>query len=71
MSTLVRLPNGREIFVEVKAHGWEEEVVLLEGWQRPGLRLAKYIAASRSQTAPIPKAALGGFPRQPVRPRMP
>lgn len=49
---LVRLPNGREMFVEVKARGWEEEVVLLEGWQSPRLRLPKYIDAGGGATAP-------------------
>src|SRR5207249_3564008 len=49
---LVRLPDGRDMFVEVKARGWEEEVVLIEGWHSPRLRLPKYIHAEARATAP-------------------
>lgn len=40
------------MFVEVKARGWEEEVVLAEGWHSPRLRLPKYIDVGGGATAP-------------------
>lgn len=47
---LVQLPDGRTVFVEVKARGWEEEIVMSEGSRSLRLLLPKYIGVETRAT---------------------
>jgi hypothetical protein len=49
---LVGLPDGREMFVEVKARGWEDEIVWIESHNSPRLLQPKYIDGEFHPTAP-------------------
>ena len=49
---LVDLPDGRRMFVEVKAPGWEGEVVEAEGYRSDRLAEPKYLHADGRSTAP-------------------
>ncbi len=49
---LVGLPDGRQMFVEVKAPGWESEVVKAEGHRSARLAKPKHIHAEAGSTAP-------------------
>jgi hypothetical protein len=49
---LVELPERRQMFVEVKARGWEEEIILAEGVHSPRLRQPKYIDGEVRALAP-------------------
>jgi hypothetical protein len=63
---LVRLPDRRDMFVEVKARGWEDEIVLTEGPRSPRLLLSKYIQAEARATAPwrsIREAVKKAYPK--------
>lgn len=48
----VRLPDGRDLFVEVKAPGWESEIAKLEGQNSDRLKSSKYDNAGGGATAP-------------------
>lgn len=65
---LVRLPDGRGMFVEVKAPGWEQELVEAEGPQSPRLRRPKYLHAEARSTAPwnsVREAVKKAYPKVP------
>ena len=49
---LVGLPDGRRMFVEVKAPGWGKEIVDAEGVDSPRLTKPKHLHADARSTAP-------------------
>jgi hypothetical protein len=49
---IVSVSDGRDMFVEVKARGWEQEIVQAEGTRSPRLQQPKYIHAEFRSMAP-------------------
>jgi hypothetical protein len=65
---LVSLPDGRNMFVEVKAPGWEEEVVDAEGRNSPRLSQWKHIDGEGRRLTPWKgvRGAIGkAYPKMP------
>lgn len=49
---LVKLPDGRDLFVEVKAPGWEGEIAEIQGQASPRLQQPKYLDGDGGATVP-------------------
>jgi hypothetical protein len=65
---LVELPKRRQMFVEVKARGWEEEIILAEGEHSPRLRQPKYVDGEVRALAPwrsVRETVRKAYPKMP------
>lgn len=61
--------DGREMFVEVKAPGWEEEVVWIEGYNSDRLAQPKFIDGEARSTAPwrsVRQSVKRAYPKMPA-----